>query len=161
MIKEIKDIIEGIIKGAGIFITGQEAQKKKKLGNLSKDLNRIALLLDKANAKLKKREIPKEEAVRLDILISYAAELATPFYKKYPKLAEVFNALLPEIATQMQLADYVIDGKLRRDAPLSGDKENIQLSFTPEDQLKKAYQELKNASNAIKEHSRKFGQMSK
>jgi hypothetical protein len=156
----IKEIIEGIIKGAGVFITGHKANKKKKLHNLSEDLKRIADLLDTAKAKIKEKEIPKEEAICLDIVITYAEELATPFTKKYPKLAEVFDSLLPDIASQMQLADYVIDGKPRGDALLSDDLKNIRLSFTPEDQINKAYKELGNASSAIKEHSRKFEQLS-
>ena len=158
--KSIEGIIAGIIKGAGDFITGYKANKKKKLRKLSEDLNRIADLLDRAKEKFKEKEIPKDEAVRLDIVIYYAEELATPFKKKYPKLAEVFDSLLPDIAWQMQLADYVIDGKPRGDAPLSDDKKNIRLSFTPEDQINKAYKELGNASSAIKEHSRKFEQLS-
>ena len=158
--KSIEGIIAGIIKGARDFITGYKANKKKKLHKLSEDLNRIADLLDKAKEKIKKKEIPKDEAVRLDVVIDYAEELAAPFKKKYPKLAEVFNSLLPDIASQMQLADYVIDGKPRGDALLSDDKKNIRLSFTPEDQINKAYNELGNASSAIKEHSRKFEQLS-
>ncbi len=158
--KSIKGILEAIIKSAGDFFAGRKANKKKKLHFLSEDLTRIADLLDKARAKFQKKEIPKDEAVRLDIIIDYADKLAAPFKKKYPKLAEVFDVLLPDVASQMQLADYVIDGKPRGDALLSDDKKSIRLHFTPEDQIDKAYKELGNASSIIKEHSRKFEQLS-
>ncbi len=158
----IKEIIAGVIKGAWDIVSSEfKSKNKKNLLNLSEDLKKIADLLDKAKAKFKKKEIPKEEAVRLDVIIGYAEDLAAPFKKKYPKLAEVFNSLLPNIASQMQLADYVIDGKPREDARLSDDKKTIQLFFTPEDQLNKASKELANAASAIREHSKKFEQLSK
>jgi hypothetical protein len=156
-----KGFIEGVIKGAWEIISSEsKAKNKEKLLALSNDLKRVADLINKAITKLEQKEIPTEESVRLDVIISYAKELATPFKKKYPRLAEVFDSLLPYVASQMQLADYVIDGKVRGDAMLSDDNENIILRFTPEDQLNIANKELKKAASIIEEHGRKFEKLS-
>jgi hypothetical protein len=156
-----KGFIEGVIKGAWeIFSSKSKAKNKEKMLTLSNDLKRIADLINKANTKLKQKEIPTEESVRLDVVISYAKDLATPFKKKYPKLAEVFDSLLPYVASQMQLADYVIDGKVRGDTMLSDDNKNIILRFTPEDQLNKANKELNKAVSIIEEHGTKFEKLS-
>jgi hypothetical protein len=149
--------IDGIIKLA-IETIKESKGKKKKYRHLSESLERIANHFDKARSRFEKREIPKEEAVALDIIIERAKDLAKPFKKRYPQLAEVFDSLLPEIHYQMQLADYVIDGKPRGDVKLSDDKKNIQLYFTPENQIEIATNKLSVASSILREHSQIFKQ---
>ena len=152
-----KGFIEALIKGSWeIVSSNSKTKRRERMLNLSRDLKRIADLINRANTRLKNKEIPSDESIQLDIVISYATDLATPFKKKHPKLAEVFDSLLPDIARQMQLADYIIEGKIRGNAVLTNDNKNIILRFTPEDQLKIANKELTKAATIIEEHSRKF-----
>lgn len=165
MTEELQDYFESIIKGfikvSWDILSGEMKDKKKNnMKVLSEDLKKIARLLKKAGEKLKDKEIPKEEVLRLEIVISYAEKIAAPFKNKYPKLAEIFENLLPYIASQMQLADYVIDGKIRGDMQLSDNKKNIKLHLTPDNQLDMVVKKIKNVVSVIDEHSLKFEQLS-
>ena len=135
-------------------ITGQ---KKKKKRLLSDDLSAIASLLDSVKEKFKKKEIPRREANELAGLIYNADRLATPFKKKNPELATVFDTRLKDIGNQMQIADYFIEEELREDR-LSDDKKNLILSFTAENQINEACRELERAAGILSSHSRLFKQ---
>ena len=139
--------------------SSHKAKQKKELNLLAYHLQEIADTLDKVKVKFKEKQIPSNEAVCLDVVVGYATKLAKPFKKKYPKLAEVFDTLLPNVAFQMQLADYVIDGKPRGDL-LSEGQNNIRMVFTADEQLDKACEELVKASSAIQEHSKIFRRLS-
>lgn len=151
----------GVIKdGYDIFfdlwdrIIGQEKKKKR---HLSDYLNQIALLLDSVEERFKKKEIPRREAKELAGLIYHADKMATPFKKKHPELAAVFDTQLKHVAREMQSADYFIEEEVRENR-LSINKENLILSFTAEKQIDEACKELERAAGTISSYSKIFKQ---
>jgi len=97
--------------------------------SLAEYLQEIASLLLEVRLKLERREIPREEAKKLAILINDGDELASVFKVKYRGLAEVFDGQLPHVGRLMRDADFFIDERPRYKLHESFDVDDPQFSF--------------------------------
>ena len=113
--------------------------------------------MDDIRQKFKKNEIPRREAKALVVLIFNANQLAMPFKEQYPDLANVFDFQLGRIGSEMQIADYSIEENLREDH-FSEDKKNLVLSFTAQNQIYEACNEMERAAGILSSYSRLFKQ---
>src|SRR5262245_43539846 len=74
--------------------------------SLAEYLEEMASLLRQVKLKFEKREVPRDEAKNLALLISDADKLASVFKSDYPDLAEVFDDGLRRVAQLMSDADF-------------------------------------------------------
>jgi hypothetical protein len=145
-VKDIYDIFFDIIDRA----TGH---KKKKKRILSKYLGDIATLLKNIKEKLSSKEIPSGDSKELARLISESNKLAIPFKKEFPDLAQVFDSQLPNIGSQMQIADYCIDEHLQELRSVShlfsSNNKNLNFSLFAHNQINQSCKELEIAAGII------------
>lgn len=157
MMASVKDIYE-IVADSWDRICGGPQRKRR---SLSEYLEEIAALLREVRLKFEKREVPREEAKKLAILINDAATLASAFTTKDQGLAEVFDRQLPRVGVLMRDADFFIDKRARYYLHQSFDTDNPNFPYWAEAKIREACEELQRAAGTVSAYAIKFVQEAK
>ena len=111
--------------------------------------------------KFEKREVPRDEAKKLAVLISDANTLASVFKEDYPELAEVFDRQLPRVAQLMCHADFFIDKRARYHLHESFDIDSPMFPTWAEANIAEACEELQRAAGTVSAYAFRFAQQAK